>query len=103
MTHGRRSRSKTCGSAWIAIERSTDTAGVHEQSSVRPRSTKLLVTVSEQDCSVRLPGKHVLFSRLLLRGEALDVGERGAVTDEDVLQLSLLRQSVKPFHELWTE
>src|SRR6266516_1954045 len=91
------------GCTWIAVERGTDTAGVHEQRSVRPRSTKLLVAVSEQDRSVRLAGEHPFFSRLWFRGEALDVGERGSVTDKDALQLSLLRKPVQPFDESGAE
>src|SRR5919204_4475176 len=33
----------------ISVERSADTTGVHQQRPVRPRSPKLLVTVTEQD------------------------------------------------------
>src|SRR5438132_13278834 len=87
----------------IAVERRTDTAGVYEQCSVRPRSTKLQVAVSEQDRSLRLAGEHPFFSLLWLGSEALDVGERGPMADQDALELSLLRKPVQPVDEIGAE
>ena len=59
--------------------------------------------MSEQDRSLRLAGEHPFFSLLWLGSEALDVGERGPMADQDALELSLLRKPVQPVDEIGAE
>jgi hypothetical protein len=59
--------------------------------------------VAEEDRPIPLAGEEALFALLRLRREAVDVGERRAVADEDAVQLGLLRQRVEPIDELRAE
>src|SRR6266542_2310112 len=77
------------GRAWIPVERRADASGVHQQRPVRSGSPELLVAVAEQNRTLRLTVEHPLFARLRFRREALDIGARRAVADEDAVQLGL--------------
>jgi hypothetical protein len=83
----------------IPVERRPDASRIDDQRSVRPRPPELAVAVTEQDRSLGFAREQPLLAGLASWREALDIGKRRTVADEDPVELRSFRKAVQPLDD----